>query len=132
MHTPVARPPLGSVKRLEELTAGGSRLTVGTLVLITPGGLALTARHCVVWDGIIYPHRLRVAEDDVKLVHVVSFPDLDISVVQLLSREGGSSSIDSGSSSGRIESGSGGHENEVRPRWPYVDASASQELVPGE
>ena len=50
--------PPGSVLPLKELLADGSTGTVGTLVVISREGLAVTASHCVLWDGRVYPEKL--------------------------------------------------------------------------
>ncbi|KAG2430047.1 hypothetical protein HYH02_013874 [Chlamydomonas schloesseri] len=125
-----------AVLALMEVFSDGSKSFVAPLVIISPDGLAATARHTVVWeDGRIHPRRLWVA-DGVELRHVASFPKLDVSLLRLTRRPdrgSGSSSCGSGSSSNSsCGSGSSG-DGAVVPTgdsWPFLKIAPKSYFKP--
>ena len=120
--------PPGSVLPLLELMSDGSTGTVGTLVVISREGLAVTASHCVLWDGRVYPDALRVsseASDDRRLRHIATSPLLDLTAFQLYRTPGGSSSGGSGGGIGGGGIGGDGSEGGRRGTWPHVSLSAA-------
>lgn len=117
----------GAVLLLKELLLDDELHTVGTLVIISGSGLAVTACHFTAReDGFVYPDSLRVSDrpdDDRRLRHVASSFAMDISVLQLYQSSGGGGGNGSGSSSG------GGSPSSSS--WPHL-WPAQHGLVGGE
>ena len=110
---------------LKERRPDGSIVqTVGTMTIISPDGIGVTALHCVLWDGsLLYPEALWVHTDACKLTHVASFPSIDVSVWRL-SFNGSSPHASLGGSieaESACSSGSGGDSGNSRGVvWPHV------------
>ncbi len=108
---PAAPPPAGAVLPLMEVHRDGSKSLLGTMAIISPDGMAITARHVVVRaDGFIHPRRLWVA-DGVVLRHVISFPQADVSLFQL------TRNMDCSVSS----SGGGSAAVSAEAPWPFLE-----------
>lgn len=134
---------------LKETRSTGTITSVGTISIVSPSGLAVTARHCVIRDGHIYIDQLWVFDDDTQLQHVASFQDLDTTVLQLVRKAkqpGGSAGTPVGSGDvsinsnrdseggssggGSICSGSGNSSGGTNV-WPFVNPADSTMFVPG-
>lgn len=115
---------------LKERRPDGSIVqTLGTMTVISPDGLAVTALHCVLWDdALLYPEALWVHSDACRLAHVASYPPLDVSVWRLSLDDKLSSDDDTSRLSGGFEekrnygssSGGGNPGSASRVAWPHV------------
>ncbi len=93
-------PPTGSVLPLQEVKEDKSKVTIGTLVVISPQGLCVTALHAIEWGGFVYPDALEA--DGCKLVYLAGFREDDVAALQLC-RNSGDSGGSSGSDSPYVE-----------------------------
>ena len=110
------------------------------ITLFTPAGMALAARHSLVWeDGKIHPRRLWVRDDDVRVKHIISCPDTDVTVLQLEEADPRGHSWRGASTGGEAATGANGNEGSSRAgssgeggsggrgrrrQWPHIKPSA--------
>ncbi len=115
------QPPVGALLPIMEVHSDGSKSLLGTLAIISPDGMAITARNAVVRaDGYIHPRRLWVA-DGVTLRHVMSLRVSNVSLFKLTrstNRSGGSSSASS--------SGGGSVAVSAEEPWPHLEIVRGQ------
>ena len=144
---PPPPPPTGAILPVWEVFADGSKEFLGTLTIISADGVAVTARHVVLWgDGRMHPRRLFVGEGDVQARHLASFPVVDVTLLRLLRTTAGllgagsgdsggagggrSSSSSSQGSGGAAPAAAGGVTGAAAP-FPHMKIAPDESFAPG-